>query len=40
MRLVKNVAPALDIQGLGQETSDVQWLELVHDPSILCKSEE
>jgi hypothetical protein len=36
MRLVKNVAPALDIQELGEETEEVQWLQLVHDPSILC----
>jgi hypothetical protein len=26
MRLVKKVAPALDIQELGEETEDVQWL--------------
>jgi hypothetical protein len=26
MRLAKNVAPALDIQELGEETEDVQWL--------------
>jgi hypothetical protein len=26
MRLANNVAPALDIQELGEEVADVQWL--------------
>jgi hypothetical protein len=40
MRLVKNVVPRMDTHGLGQETEDVHWLDIIHDPSILCKSEE